>query len=64
MLLDQNPETIIQETKWFPDLHLTTLEQAFIMEGQDICNQIIYAAMIIGTFPILHSDPAVCHTAF
>ena len=44
MLLDQNPETIIQETKWFPDLHPTTLEQAFIMEGQDICNQIIQYA--------------------
>ena len=47
MLLDQNPETIIQKSKWFPDLHLTTLEQAFILEGQEICDQIVNAAMIL-----------------
>ena len=47
MLLDQNPDTISQENKWLPDLHLTTVEQAFILEGQEICDQIINAAMIL-----------------
>ena len=46
-LLDQDSKEIAQNEKWLPDLQLGASEQMFLLEGQEICDKIINATMIL-----------------
>ena len=46
-LLDCEQDIPYSSSRWLPDLQLGTTEQNFILEGQQICDSIVNASMLL-----------------